>query len=465
MKARKGADRGNGRMTEDAGGGATKETKGEGTRSKGGDTHEKEGDNKSITKSNEGGNTEEKEGGSTESKQGGNNEEKEGDNTQKDEEGITGEKEEDNTQKNKEGSTEEKEGDNTQEKEGGSTEEKEHNTQEKEGGITESKEGDNTEENKGGNGGGDHDLASGQPQNQKGPFDHYMGGVSQHREDEEWLWDQWDWPPQGWRPNTWQTCYWDNKNKYYGYHDYDWQRTPESQIRRNNTPPEIWSNGEQSQSSIELEKISDVLKRANTGDIRAPSPRVMETAFKAAAEETKQDTQGKDRDMNDEANNSKPKQDPLAVKSNEQQTQKEEKDSKKKENQDNENKENAPPKETENKENAPPKKTENMENAPPNEKEPEKEKEKANEKEQKDEKERNPEVDKAQAALEKRRREAHARYMRYYRSIRSQVLGFLFLKLLMPMDLLCLHFLGPSTPIELRTMGKEANGSTLTLLR
>ena len=68
--------------------------------------------------------------------------------------------------------------------------------------------------------------------------DQYAGGVSQWREECEELWDNWDWPPQGWFPNSWQRASWDPSSSYYKYNKRDWEKQPEPQTQSMlQTPP------------------------------------------------------------------------------------------------------------------------------------------------------------------------------------------------------------------------------------
>lgn len=53
---------------------------------------------------------------------------------------------------------------------------------------------------------------------------HYDGAYSQWREEAPDMWHLWDWPPKGWRPSKWQRSYWDSSDPYYGYNTYTWDR-------------------------------------------------------------------------------------------------------------------------------------------------------------------------------------------------------------------------------------------------
>ena len=50
----------------------------------------------------------------------------------------------------------------------------------------------------------------------------FEGGCSQWREDAEEMWSEWNWPPGGWRPQYWQDAYHNNKSKWYRYNAFDW---------------------------------------------------------------------------------------------------------------------------------------------------------------------------------------------------------------------------------------------------
>ena len=81
-------------------------------------------------------------------------------------------------------------------------------------------------------------------------------------------------------------------------------------------------------------------------------------------------------------------------------------------------------------------------------------------------------VDKRQLEMERKKRDSHARYMRYYRSIRSRrptcmpytTMHACITCTCAGMCVLCIHAMrsDPNTPPELRQMSREAHGSALS---
>lgn len=99
--------------------------------------------------------------------------------------------------------------------------------------------------------------------------EYYTGGVSQWREYEESSWDQWDWPPHGWRPSTYHDCYWNTNSQWYQYNHKKWDWGVENADAHtpppNSSRPSLGSTG--STCSLELDGVVDMLARSQTGDI------------------------------------------------------------------------------------------------------------------------------------------------------------------------------------------------------
>lgn len=110
----------------------------------------------------------------------------------------------------------------------------------------------------------------------------YTGGYSQWREYEnEDAWDMWDWPPYGWRPSAHHRSYWDSSSNYYRFNDYKWGWNNWSDPEK----PGVSSVGDESTgtpirtpspvgllstpSSDDLNKFNDAMQtmRMNSGDL------------------------------------------------------------------------------------------------------------------------------------------------------------------------------------------------------
>ena len=250
-------------------------------------------------------------------------------------------------------------------------------------------------------------------------MDCYTGGWSQWREDmgEEW-WDTWDWPPRGWRPSSHHTCYWDERSAYHQYRWKDWgdERTPMARKSEYLEFEDVHSSGPGTDESTTLDthrsSTSDELqsymasRRANTGDLQ---PHCMSERLDAAASP---------KNNTDAGSQAKP-----AV-------------------------------------------AETTQPSPSDKKDTEDSTRKAEEGETPVEQTHAPEEKQSDAdtkkmeELKKRKVEAHNRYMRYYRNIRSPGLSFC---IFMPLTCLPISFgctQGKNTPKELRIMAKEATHSS-----
>ena len=195
----------------------------------------------------------------------------------------------------------------------------------------------------------------------KQPEEHYDGGVSQWREEAEEMWDFWDWPPRGWKPSSEHRCWWDESSQYYGYNNYDWGRGGGGDDSTSVAATPL----RRTDSSAELETVQRIL-RANSGDIARSLIKDLDETVKGIVKEVAKET------------TSGPRENTAAVKVE-------------------------PPDETPQTGDKSDDKT-NAEKNPENEKDAEKAPEK------------DPEKIKE---LERRKLAAHARYMRYYRNIRS----------------------------------------------
>ena len=99
------------------------------------------------------------------------------------------------------------------------------------------------------------------------PASHYDGGSSQWREEAEEQWSEWDWPPRDWRPNTWQKAWWDKHSDYYRYNHYDWNRESNREPPGKISPPKTVKTSPSDHDSIpSVEAVASVL-RAHTGDL------------------------------------------------------------------------------------------------------------------------------------------------------------------------------------------------------
>ena len=98
---------------------------------------------------------------------------------------------------------------------------------------------------------------------------YYVGGWSQWREEaSEKMWDQWDWPPYGWQPSSWQDAYWNQDSKYHAYRDYNW--SPEESLESRT----VWTGTPKSgdsclsrSGSMDVEVLREQLSRSNTGSV------------------------------------------------------------------------------------------------------------------------------------------------------------------------------------------------------
>ena len=97
---------------------------------------------------------------------------------------------------------------------------------------------------------------------------YYTGGVSQFREYEESNWKYWDWPPHGWRPSKHHDAYWDTSSYYYRYNHYDW-KWPCDQVQdtpfKQTSPQTVRSD-----SLEEVEHAARVLRATSGQLIEAP---------------------------------------------------------------------------------------------------------------------------------------------------------------------------------------------------
>ena len=254
----------------------------------------------------------------------------------------------------------------------------------------------------------------------QGQRDHYSGGWSQWREDAEDKWNQWDWPPQGWRPQKWHAAYYDVNNPFhhYRYFDWDWDSKSNDCVSGSNgqeqSPPSTPSTGHRltspdSQSTLLESESRDTLdytfERMNTGDMMS-----LDAKFQEAAQEAETGNDTKDLGGNDR--NQEPK-DLTPNKPNENDPKTEEQAEVKKEAKESEDAKNEKPKEDNGKEPKNEGKPAQQQPPPPEVAIPE-------------------ESQQAQAELEAKRREreemkkkAHARYMKYYRAVRSGTPSFL----------------------------------------
>ena len=234
---------------------------------------------------------------------------------------------------------------------------------------------------------------------------YYEGGVSQWREEPQYeqMWSQWDWPPRDWRPSNFHEAFWNADSRWHVYNNYDWNQyswkeptekkpygdyyTPGRESDATATPSSEFNRSFSRSSSLELEEVTAHLQRCTTGEI-------VESEFnKRLAEAVDVPSGGHLKDGNGE---NKPKgkgdeaEETKGVAGNDEKKEdKEEKDSQKVN-------------------------TEKKEGEEEN-------KEKKDCQQVNNEKKDGAENSKEE---EERKKKAHARYMRYYRNIRSASLSF-----------------------------------------
>ena len=260
------------------------------------------------------------------------------------------------------------------------------------------------------------------------------GGWSQQREDQPELWQNWDWPPySGWE-------------SYWGYDSANWDKWNYNTPQRPTTRPaqeHSHMSRSSSMSSVELEKISKLL-RTNTGDIQ---PRSMARDLDKESEPDK-GQKPDNREQSGKQQQCKTEQEP----GNEQKQQQLQKElgnelarmmgdtpgpvtDQKKQNSNQQETPKAPANTSQPSQQATETKdiTEPDSNQNPNKAQPEGVDSK-NDKQKKDEQKKDEEkkegAKKPNPELERRKLAAHARYMRYYRNVRSLGLGCVFFNLL-----------------------------------
>ena len=103
--------------------------------------------------------------------------------------------------------------------------------------------------------------------------EYYEGGYSQWREHCEDQWQSWNWPPHGWAPSTWQNAYWDTKDPYHKYKEFDWSAQKKDDSTRSTSPPSVAktllsrsSSSSLTQSSSQISLVAEQLRRSSTGD-------------------------------------------------------------------------------------------------------------------------------------------------------------------------------------------------------
>ena len=106
--------------------------------------------------------------------------------------------------------------------------------------------------------------------------EYYEGGYSQWREHCEDQWQSWNWPPHGWVPSTWQNAYWDTKDPYHKYKEFDWSAQKKDDSTRSTSPPSVAktvlssmsrsSSSSLTQSSSQISLVAEQLRRSSTGD-------------------------------------------------------------------------------------------------------------------------------------------------------------------------------------------------------
>ena len=102
--------------------------------------------------------------------------------------------------------------------------------------------------------------------------DHYTGGYSQWREEQPDLWPSWQWPPYGWRPSQYQNAFWDENNPYHQYRYYNWDGSSPEPATPKGKQPELRSPDTQStllsrstsSLSQEVQLATEQLQRCTT---------------------------------------------------------------------------------------------------------------------------------------------------------------------------------------------------------
>ena len=104
--------------------------------------------------------------------------------------------------------------------------------------------------------------------------DYYEGGWSQWR-NEEWAepqWKNWDWPPAGWKPESYHGAYYDQGSEYHGYRGFDWDqyydgKKAHASLSKSPTVRYSPQSCPSRASTEEVLEVQEQLQRANTGDM------------------------------------------------------------------------------------------------------------------------------------------------------------------------------------------------------
>ena len=108
------------------------------------------------------------------------------------------------------------------------------------------------------------------PDSDNSEYQYYTGGYSQWREYEEDRWDEWDWPPRDWRPSEWHDCYWNKSSHWYRYNHKDWgaafHSPPPNPNALQRSPCTSSLTPSLSSGSLEVQEVAGML-RSRTGDI------------------------------------------------------------------------------------------------------------------------------------------------------------------------------------------------------
>ena len=257
------------------------------------------------------------------------------------------------------------------------------------------------------------------------PDEHQDGGWSQWRNYQEDLWGQWDWPPKGWRPEPHHRAYWDKSSPYYRYNTYDWDQqngekwdspeqvssTPSPKIRSPDSVTTLLQSQSTSDLSSVVRETADGLLRSSSIDQLNLEARLNEAANAAASNssnaepETAHEAEKKANKQNEKGQNKEGqnKEDQNKEGQNKE-DQNKEGQNKEGQNKEGQNKEGQQDKEGQNKEG------QKTEEAAPHPGQECQQAIKLSEKELK--------------KIEERKKAAHARYMRYFRSVRSHALSF-----------------------------------------